>query len=138
VGSSPTRTRPWVVVVLVALLAIGSMYAYYVVTFDVTERMCTIAGWGGAPVADSPEAAFDAWFATWQGEWAGSDSSAHAGASPDRSDFDRVGDEAWEWEYTDGQVVRVDVVEGNERREFGAGEWAVDGVTQCTTPDQHP
>ena len=62
------------------------------------------------PTADSPEAAFDAW---WRARPPRFDQWNHYGPAPaslpTREDFERVDDTTWEWRYSDQNSIRVDV-----------------------------
>lgn len=114
--------RWWVVLPALALIVGGLALTFVVATNRPSSRMCTLAGAIGMPTADSPEAAFDAWWAQ--------DSDLYPGVEPD--DFDRDGD-AWYLDTGGGTSVQVSVGGPLDLEPVGDGDWAVTGVNRCTT-----
>jgi hypothetical protein len=96
-----------------------------------TTRACTTAGAVGAPIAESSDAAFEAWFAE-----SGVDASMgwvdRSGVPPPSiDDYEQVSDDAWEWQYQDNASVLVQTTQRDDAAD-GTEQWSVSGVNGCS------
>jgi hypothetical protein len=133
-GARRRAPRAFIVVPLVALI-IGAAWFAWTRTHRDVQRMCTLAGAVDTPGADSPDAAFEAW---WQADglaasmqWASYGGLPEHLQPPTRGDFVRLDPTDWEWRFTHGHSVGVHVAHGPDVLNRSSG-WAVDGVNACT------
>jgi hypothetical protein len=111
--------------VLVALVAIAGVGLAYIASHPARGVFCTVAGSIGAPVADSPEAAFEAWW----------EQTHPDGPSIEDADIDRDGND---WHIDKGTEDWVKVSVG---KPFPTGDgprpegFAVNGANRCGYAD---
>jgi len=126
---------------LVGLIAVMAWFAWARIHRDgPSERMCTVTGAIGSPVASTPDAAFEAW---WQASgqeasmrWVSYPTQTDGVNPPTRDDFVKLSDTQWEWAYAKGRSVGVDVAHGPDVLVQGDG-WAVAGVNGCSYGQLH-
>jgi|GEM_PF-3384671 len=135
------RARRLVVVSLVMLIAATAWFGWTRIhPGGPEERMCTVTGAIGSPVAATPDAAFEAW---WQAggpeasmHWVSYPTPTEGVEPPTRQDFVKLSDTQWEWVYAKGRTVGVDVAHGPDVLIQGDG-WAVAGVNGCAYGQLH-
>jgi hypothetical protein len=120
--------RPTVVIVVALLLLVGGAYAWS--ALQPREALfCNLAGSIGMPPAESPEAAFDAWWD--EGGAAGAQAQMARAMGrpvdpPSRDDFERLEDRRWLWRIDNtGIEVSVGHADGT------ASAYRVIGVNEC-------
>jgi hypothetical protein len=131
-SASDRRQWPVVIALVVVIAAIG---AFAWVRGHPTEtRMCTAAGAIGSPRADSPQAAFDAW---WRADgraaadhWTSYGPARDDDHVPTQADYTRLDDTTWEWRYTEHNSVRVEV--GRPQEPGESGRWTVLSSNRCS------
>jgi len=111
--------------VLLAVASLCGVWASWTMTRPSRGIFCTLGGSIGTPVEETPEQAFDAWWA-----------DVHAGESQSEADIDRDGT-SWHIDkgepgWTKVEVGRADhwasTSEGSAR---SPDEWAVIGANHC-------
>lgn len=128
------RRAPWVLAVLVLVVAAGSFVAVRHLASQRTGRFCTLAGVIG-PTFDTPEEAFADW-------WAGQDPAQLAlgyGRSrddlpppPTAADFERDGRNYRWYPYEDhARWLQVDIDHPRADGEQTSDGWTVVGANRC-------
>jgi hypothetical protein len=127
-ATTPDRRREIVIGVAAGLLLLLGAWIWLRGSDEDQTQACTVAGAVGTPSADSPEAAFAAWFEE-SGETASLSRVDRSGVDPPAlEDYEQTGDTTWEWYYQDNASVRVDVAPDGP----DSDAWAVAGVNGCT------
>ncbi|WP_421120410.1 hypothetical protein ACE2AJ_03525 [Aquihabitans daechungensis] len=111
--------------VLVAIVAVTGAWLSWTATRPSRGTFCTLAGSIGTPVADTPEAAFDAWW-----------TERHPGEPQADADIDRDGT-TWHVDKGEETWIKVEVDRADHWASAGddsAGDhdkWAVTGANHC-------
>jgi hypothetical protein len=125
------RRREIVIGVAAGFLVVLGLFIWLRGSEEGTTVTCTAAGAVGTPVAESSEAAFEAWFE----ESGPTDSLSWVDRSgvtpPSIEDYQQTSDTSWEWRYQQNAGVLVETSRRDDTAD-GDEQWAVDGVNGCT------
>jgi hypothetical protein len=125
------RRREVVIGVAAGTLVVLGLFIWLRGSDEATTVACTAAGAVGSPIAESSDAAFEAWFE----ESGPADSLGWVDRSgvpaPEIGDYEQTSDTSWEWRYQDNAGVLVETSQRDDAAD-GTEQWAVSGVNGCT------